>query len=196
MIPAYIHYRYIAETGFLDLKLRFNYNPDKIAFAVGGGSMMHIISNLAELPGVCFGITLFFFLFGFVMLYSLLDSLLKMHRSKSAVKKIKKEYKLKHKMWLIPFETNCVHAVKFCKGLIWFWRVRCFTFALYLMLGLAAIFGLSVNAIIAWFSVGMFVFFDVPQFIIQLLLSRPFIGRFREFSFEKYHNTNDHESLL
>ena len=158
--------------------------------------MMHIISKLAELPGVCFGITVFFFSFGFVMLYSLLDSLLKMHRSKSAVKKIKKEYKLKHKMWLIPFETNCVHAVKFCKGLIWFWRVRCFTFALYLMLGLAAIFGLSVNAIIAWFSVGMFVIFDVPQFIIQQLLSRPFIGRFREFSFEKYHNTNDHESLL
>ena len=28
---------------------------------------MHIISNLAELPGVCFGITVFFFSFGFVM---------------------------------------------------------------------------------------------------------------------------------
>lgn len=157
---------------------------------------MHIISNLAELPGVCFGLSVFLFLFGFAMIYGLLDSLLKMHRSKSAVKKIKKEYKLKQKMWLIPFETHCMHAAKFCKGLICFWRVRCFTFILYLMLGLAAVFGLSENVIIAWFSAGMFVLFDVPQLIIQLSLSRPFFGRFREFSFEKYHNTKDHESLL
>ena len=157
---------------------------------------MHIIRNLAESPGVCFGLSVFFFLLGFVMIYGLLDALLRMHRSKSAVKKIKKEYTLKQKTWLISFETNCIHAAKFCKGLIWFWRVRCFTFLLYLMLGLAAIFGLSANAIIAWFSAGMFVFFDVPQLIIQLLLSRPFIGRFREFSFEKYHNTKDHDSLL
>ena len=157
---------------------------------------MHIISNLAELPGVCFGLSVFFFLLGFVIIYGLLDSLLKMHRSKSAVKKIKKEYNLKQRVWLIPFESNCIHAVKFCKGLIWFWRIRCLIFALYLMLGLAAMFGLAVNIIIAWFSAGMFVFFDVPQFIIHLLLARPFIGRFQEFSFEKYHNTKDNESLL
>lgn len=157
---------------------------------------MLIISNLVEHPGVCFGLTVFFYLFGFSMLYGLLDALLKMHRSKSAVKKIKEDYKLIHKIWLIPFEANCIHAEKFCKGLVWFWRIRCFAFALYLALGLAATVGLSVNAIIAWFSVGMFVLFDIPQFLIQLLLSRPFIGRFREFSFEKYHNTKDHESLL
>ncbi len=156
---------------------------------------MNIISDLIDLR-VCVGLSVFFFLFGYLTIYCLLNSLLKMHRSKSAVKKIKKEYNFKQKLWLTPFETNCIHAVKFCKGLIWFWRVRCLSFALYLMLGMAAIFGLPVNTIIAWFSAGMFVLFDIPQFIINLLLSRPFIGRFREYSFEKYHNTKDHESLL
>ncbi|MBQ8236735.1 MAG: hypothetical protein IJZ39_01105 [Oscillospiraceae bacterium] len=158
--------------------------------------MMDVIDNLAELPVVCMGISVFLFLLGFCMIYGILDSLLKMHRSKSAVQKIKKEYKLIHRVWFIPFETNCIHAVKFCKGLILFWRIRCFTFALYLMLGLGAMFGLSVNEVIAWFGAGMFVFFDVPQFAIFLLLARPFIGRFREFSFEKYHNTKDRKSLL
>lgn len=157
---------------------------------------MHIINNLAGLPGVCIGLSVFFFLFGFFMVYSLLDSFLKMHRSKSAVKKIKKEYKLRHKIWLIPFEINCLHAVKFCKSLIWFWRIRCFAFVPYLLLGVATAFGLLASIVIAWFTAGMFVFFDVPQFIIHSLLTRPFIGRFREFSFEKYHNTKDYESLF
>lgn len=157
---------------------------------------MHIINNLSELPGVCIGLSVFFFLFGLFTIYSLLDSLLKMHRSKSAVKKIKKEYNLKQKLWLIPYEIYCIHAVKFCKGLIMFWRIRCFIFVLYLVLGLATLFDFSIDKLIAWFTVVMFILFDIPQFIIHLLLARPFIGRFREFSFEKYHNTQDHESLL
>ena len=157
---------------------------------------MTIIHNLIELPVVCVGLSLFFFLLGYITTYGLMDSLLKMHRSKSAIKKIKIEYTLKQKLWLIPFEANCIHAVNFCKGLIWFWRIRCFTFALYLILGLAAILGLSVNAIIAWFTFVLLILFDIPLFIIHFLLSRPFIGRFREYSFEKYHNTEDHESLL
>lgn len=57
-------------------------------------------------------------------------------------------------------------------------------------------FAFCSNIVVAWYTAGMFVFFDVPQFIIHLLLTRPFVGRFREFSFEKYHNTKDHESLL
>ncbi len=157
---------------------------------------MHIISNLAEHAGVCFGLSVILFLFGYAMIYGLLDSLMKMHRSKSAVKKIKKEYNLKHKIWLIPFEINCIHATKFCKGLVLLWRARCFAFVLYLILGLLAMVGLPVNTIIAWFSAGMFVLFDAPQLFIYLLLSRPFFGKFREFSFEKYHNTHDYESLL
>ena len=157
---------------------------------------MNVISNLIELPALCVGLCVFFFLFGYLMIYGLMDSLLKMHRSKSAVKKIKKEYTFKQKLWLIPFESNCIHAVKFCKYLIWFWRIRCFAFTCYLLVGFAAILGLYVNILIAWFSVSMFIFFDIPQLILQLLLSRPFIGRFREFSFEKYHNTKDHDSLL
>ena len=157
---------------------------------------MDVIGNMIELPGLCIGLCVVFFLFGYLMIYGLLNSLLKMHRSKSAVKKIKKAYTFRQKLWLAPFEANCIHAVKFCKCLISFWRIRCFVFVCYLLVGFAAIVGLSVNVIIAWFSVGMFIFFDIPQLILHLVLSRPFIGRFREYSFEKYHNTKDHNSLL
>ena len=43
-----------------------------------------------------------------------------MHRSKTAVKKLKNEFTLLQKLRLIPFETHCLHAVRFCKGLILF----------------------------------------------------------------------------
>ena len=157
---------------------------------------MDVISNLIELPVVCVSFSVFLFLFGYLTINGLMDSLLKMHRSKSAVKKIKKAYKFKQKLWLIHYEANCIHAVKFCKCLIRFWRMRCVIFVCYLLVGFVTVLGLYANVIIAWFSFGMFLLFDIPQFVLHLSLSRPFIGRFREFSFEKYHNTKDHDSIL
>lgn len=157
---------------------------------------MDVIGNLSELPAVCVGLSVFFFLFSYLLIFSLTDSLLKMHRSKSSVKKIKKAYKLKERLWLIHIEANCMHAVKFCKCLILFWRTRCVFFACYLLAGFAAMLSVHLNEIIAWLSVVVFLVFDIPQYILYLFLSRPLIGRFRKFSFEKYHNTKDHDSIL
>ena len=47
---------------------------------------MDVISNLIELPVVCVSFSVFLFLFGYLTINGLMDSLLKMHRSKSAVK--------------------------------------------------------------------------------------------------------------
>ena len=54
--------------------------------------MLQIIDNLSKQPTVCIILSVIIFLFSFLTNYLLLDSLLKMHRSKSAVKKLKKEY--------------------------------------------------------------------------------------------------------
>ena len=159
--------------------------------------MLQIIDNLSEQPTVCIILSVMLFLFSFFSNYWLLDSLLKMHRSKSAVKKLKKEYTFLQRMQLIHFKENCRHAVKFCNRMIIYQKTSWGCLTLYLIISLLFAFGLFSAKFIAWLTVGIFVAFDIPAFAIYCLLARPILfGRFKEFSFEKYHNTENHDSLL
>ena len=159
--------------------------------------MQQIIKNLSTDPSICIVFSLIIFLTSSSSNYSILASMLKMHRSKSAVKKLKKEYTFMQKMRLIHVKDNCRHAIKFCNGMIIFQKIGWICIALYLIISLLFTFGLFSATVIAWFTVGIFLLFDVPSFAIHTLLGRPIIvGRFKEFSFEKYHNTEDHKSLF
>lgn len=159
--------------------------------------MLQIIDNLSKQPTVCIILSVIIFLFSFLTNYLLLDSLLKMHRSKSAVKKLKKEYTFLQRMQLIHFKENCRHAIRFCNKMIVYLKISWIFLALYLIVSLLFVFGLFSSKFIAWLTVGIFLLFDVPAFAINRLLARPIIfGRFKEFSFEKYHNTENHDSLL
>ena len=159
--------------------------------------MLQIIDNLSKQPTVCVILSVIIFLFSFLTNYLLLDSLLKMHRSKSAVKKLKQEYTFLQRMQLIHFKENCRHAIRFCSKMIVYLKISWMFLALYLIVSLLFAFGLLSSKFIAWLTVGIFLLFDVPAFAINRLLARPIIfGRFKEFSFEKYHNTENHDSLL
>ena len=159
--------------------------------------MLQIIDNLSKQPTVCIILSVIIFLFSFLTNYLLLDSLLKMHRSKSAVKKLKQEYTFLQRMQLIHFKENCRHAIRFCNKMIVYLKISWIFLALYLIVSLLFVFGLFSSKFIAWLTVGIFLLFDVPAFAINRLLARPIIfGRFKEFSFEKYHNTENHDSLL
>lgn len=159
--------------------------------------MPQIIENLSMQPTVCIILSVLIFLFCFFTNYLLLDSLLKMHRSKSAVKKLKKEYTFLQRMRLLHFKENCRHAIKFCNGMILYQKIGWVCLAIYLFMALLFAFGLFSATFIIWLAVGIFLLFDVPAFVINRLLARPIIfGRFKEFSFEKYHNTENHDSLL
>ena len=159
--------------------------------------MLQIIDNLSKQPTTCIIFSVIIFLLSFLTNYLLLDSLLKMHRSKSAVKKLKKEYRFLQRMQLIHFKDNCRHAIKFCSKMIVYQKISTIFLALYLIISLLFAFGLFSSKFIAWLTVGLFLLFDVPTFAINRLLARPIIfGRFKEFSFEKYHNTENHDSLL
>ena len=159
--------------------------------------MLEIIENLSKQPTACIVLSVLIFLFCFLTNYLLLDSLLKMHRSKSAVKKLKKEYTFLKRMRLLHFKENCRHAIKFCNGMIIYQKLGWVCLAIYLFVALLFAFGLFSATFISWLTVGIFVAFDMPAFVINRLLARPIIfGRFKEFSFEKYHNTDNHESLL
>ena len=151
---------------------------------------MDVIRNMAQTPGVCVALSVCFFLFGSLLCYLMMDGLLRMHRSKTAVKKLKKEYTLGQRLWLRPHQEHCLHAVSFCKKLIALQRVGWICFGVYIAVCLA------IRPLIVWSSIILFVIFDLPMFVLNGLLSRPFIGRFREYSFAKYHNTDDHSSLL
>lgn len=159
--------------------------------------MPQIIENLSKQPVACIILSVLIFIFCFFTNYLLLDSLLKMHRSKSAVKKLKKEYTFLQRMRLLHFKENCRHAIKFCNGMIIYQKIGWVCLAIYLFMALLFAFGLFSATFITWLTVGIFVAFDVPAFVINRLLARPIIfGRFKEFSFEKYHNTENHDSLL
>ncbi len=159
--------------------------------------MQQLIANLSLHPMLCVTFTVLIFMFSFLTNYLLLDSLLKMHRSKSAIKKLKKEYTFLQKIRLFHFKENCLHAVKFCNGVIIYQKFALVCLAMYLFASLLFAFGLFSATFISWLTLGIALVFDVPTFLINRLLARPILfGRFATFSFEKYHNTNNHESLL
>lgn len=159
--------------------------------------MPQIIDNLSKHPAMCVILSALIFLFSFLMNYLLLDSLLKMHRSKSAVKKLREKYTFLQRLCLLHFKENCRHAIKFCNGMILYQKIGWVCLAIYLVIALLFAFGLFSAASIAWLTIGFFVAFDVPAFAINRILTRPILfGRFKEYSFEKYHNTENHDSLL
>ena len=159
--------------------------------------MQQVVENLAKQPLACVILSVLLFMFGFVRNYALLDSLLRMHRSKSAVQKLKREYTLLQRLCLRHFKGNCRHAIKFCNGMIIFQKVGWVCFAVYLLVSLLAAFGLFHATFAVWFAIGLAAVFDVPSCAINQILVRPVIfGRRKKFSFEKYHNTGDHDSLL
>lgn len=159
--------------------------------------MQQLIDNLSAQPIVCIILSVFILLFASLMNYLLLDSLLKMHRSKSAVKKLKKQYTFLQRICLLHFKENCCHAIKFCGGMIIYQRIGWLCLAIYLFMALLFAFGFFPATIISWLSIAIFLFVDLPSFVINWALSRPLLfGRFKEHSFEKYHNTDNHESLF
>lgn len=155
--------------------------------------MQNLTDNLSEQPSVCITISVFLFLFATITNYLLLDSLLKMHRSKSALKKLKKEYTFLQRLGFLHFNGNCRHAVKFCNGMIMFQRSGWLCFVIYMF---GFVFDFFSADTISWLSVVVCLCFDLPSFVINWALSRPLLfGRFKKYSFEKYHNTDNHESL-
>lgn len=158
--------------------------------------IMELIANLSKNLGACTLVSVVFFLFFSFENYLLLDSLLKMHRSKSAVKKLKKQYTFLQKAGLYLYETNCRHAVKFCKKIILFQRIGWFSLGLYLLGAILQAMGMLPDTFSAWSAVGLFILFYIPSLVLYFALKRPIIGRFKEYSFEKYHNTSNDTGLL
>ena len=70
------------------------------------------------------------------------------------------------------------------------------SFLVYLVLSIITYLCADLGILMTWIGIVLFVLFDFQIFILNFVLSRPLIGRFREYSFQKYHNTYDHNGLF
>lgn len=136
-------------------------------------------------------------LFALIALRILSDNLLKMHRSKSALKKINKQYSFLGKIIMMPAWDHCIHAPKFCIFLICCHHIRCFLFLITFLFDIIHRMFPAFGNIHAWFSVAVCFLFDVLVLVLNLILLRnPFVKRKNAYRFEKYHNTQEHDKLF
>ncbi len=120
---------------------------------------------------------------------ALVMALYELHHSRSALKKLAKEYSLWDRVLLKHAWENCLHARHFCRKLILFYHVRLGLLLLSPMLQFTSIFG--------WLMLAVLVGLDVPMALIHFLLEKsPLQKRHRGYRFEQYKNTGEREKLF
>ena len=148
-------------------------------------------------PGACIFVTGIFALISIFFLRILISALLEMHKSRSTMKKISKEYGFWQKVILLPAWKENEHAKRFCRFMIVLHHVRVFLLVGLLLLVLIASAAPGLSRPAAFFSVTIMIAVDVPIYVLDMALNRyPFRRRKHEFRFRKYHNTKDHDSLF
>lgn len=159
--------------------------------------MQEIIHNISIRPITCVFCSVFFFLISSLVNYIILNALFKMHKGKSGCKKLRKEYNVWQRMRLLHFKNHCQHARIFCICMIVYHKISWYFLSAYLVLTHLYAFGFLSSIFIAYIVVGMFFLFILPPYFFHKLFSRPIIfGRHREYTFQKYHNTDNHKSLF
>ncbi len=161
--------------------------------------MQQFIENLSQRAGTCILLSVTLFLAANLIGRGLLNALFRMHKSKSMVRKLYDKYSFWEKIRLLHVEQHCEHAVKFCRGLLLFHRMSSPVFGVYLLVVFVYMVDIIPASALVWFSLGRILVFDLPVFLIDSALSRPFIrtrNRPQKYSFEKYHNSGNYTNLL
>ena len=159
--------------------------------------MIDMINTLSERPGSIVFISFVFGLLVFITNRCLLSSLLKMHRSKTAVKKILKRYTLKQRFLLYHIREHSKHATGFVKWMIVVHHTNLAVTLLVCILAILTCFAASLGVIAAWALFAQLVIVVLPVFILEFLLDKhPFHKWKHEYRFNDYHNTDDHESVF
>ena len=157
---------------------------------------MGFLDELIDQPGATTFLALIFWLISFFILRFILGGLMQMHKSKTAVKKIKNQYTFRQKLALRHVAEHTEHAMKFTRFMIWVHHFSCGTILVCLLSRL-----ILSDRCFVYLLVGRFLIFDVPVWILNFLLdSHPFSRRKRRcgppFRFSKYLNTSDKISLF
>ncbi len=153
---------------------------------------MDFLNDMIAQPGSAVTLALIFWLVSFFMLRSILSELLQMHKSKTAVKKIKKHYTFRQKLALRHVAEHTEHAVKFTHFMIWAHHLSCGTMLICLLSGL-----ILSNRWFVYLLAGRFLVFDAfVMGLFTLLDAHPLNRRKYKMRFTQYHNTSDRTSLF
>lgn len=153
---------------------------------------MDTIEKMAAQPGMIVFLSLTFWLLCFVILRLLLGALLRMHKSKTSVKKIEKQYTFWQKLCLKHVAQHCEHAVKFTQFMILVHNIYTPSTFLLLISGL-----LMPGRLFACVMIGKWILMDLPiMLLMQIMDAHPFQKRKHAWRFAKYHNSSDRTSLF
>lgn len=159
--------------------------------------MRQLVKTLTEAPGLVILLSAVFGLVVFICNRYLLGTLLKMHRSKTAVKKIEKQYTFTQKFLLHHVRDHCVHAKKFCRRMILLHHMNLIITLLVCATGLLGCFLSSAAVVGAYAVIVQFCVIVIPVTVMEFVLTNhPFDKRKRRYYFTEQHNSDDHESLF
>ncbi len=152
-------------------------------------------NSMSDSPALCILLLIFFFFVFYLFIGVLVDRLFHLHRSRTACKKIMKDYKFWQKALLIPHKNHCLHAKNFCRKMVNY----LYAHALFFAAALTAV--IIEHAVSDKLTVSVYLLivqsavFTLPSFVIDIILSEyPFRKR-SPFRFEKYHHTKEYEKL-
>ena len=160
-------------------------------------NFIEFYTDMSESPGLCiFLFILSFFVFYFTI-FSFVNSLFRVHRSKSSRRKISKEYSFLQKAVFIPHKIHCLHAKRFCVRIIYYLYAHAVFFAIGLIYMVIACFMPEKFNNSFYFLITQFFVFLIPLFITDLVLEeKPWLRYNTKYRFEKYHHTKEFEKLI
>ncbi len=159
--------------------------------------MAAILSRLYNGPGLCIFLSLIFGFITLILLRSLASALFEMHRSRTAEKKLRKEYSFGEKFLLILHWDHCIHAPNFCKTLICIHHIRISFLLIHLLLSLCGLWIPELQKICVWGFLLCLLLIDIPIGIIETVLDRyPLRRRNHEYRFKAYDHTSERKKLL
>ncbi len=140
------------------------------------------------------------FITGIVALFFLrliANSLLEMHRSKTALRKLRKEYSFWDRFLMLPPWKHSEHAPQFCKVLICIHHIRLCLLLISLLLCLLGLGMENLQTASRILCLISFVMIDIPVIILESLLDRRISWRPTryEYRFKKYNHTPERRRL-
>lgn len=150
-------------------------------------------NRLTESPELCIFLFILFFFVFYLWVNVLTESLFDVHRSKTAVRKIMKEYSFLQKALRTPHKTHCLHAKKFCIKIINYLYIHALFFAIGLIIMITECILSEKMTVSVCIFITQILAFVAPMFVSEIILHE-FPMR-RGYKFEKYHHTKEFEKL-
>lgn len=153
---------------------------------------MGFLNDMIGQPGSAVFLALILWFVCFLEMQFMLNALFRMHKSNTAVKKIRKQYTFRQKLILRHVAEHTEHAVKFTRFMIWMHHLSCGTMLICLLSRL-----ILSDCWLVYLLTARFLLFDSPVLLLNFLLDAyPLRRRKHEYRFVQYHNTSDRTSLF